>query len=95
MSLGRTIDRRHLGVLLGLTYALSSAGQFSTHFLFIFLFEVIVVNDADMDNNGKVEFSIKQDQPTFGIFSKAGFSSNLIAYVSCPIKRQRLILTFQ
>ena len=37
------------------------------------IFSVIVVNDADMDNNGKVEFSIKQDQPTFGIFSKEGF----------------------
>ena len=52
---------------------------------------VIVVNDADMDNNGKVEFSIKQDQPTFGIFSKEGFSSNQITSVCCPIGEQRLI----
>ena len=55
------------------------------------IFSVIVVNDADMDNNGKVEFSIKQDQPTFGIFSKEGFSSNQIASVCCPIGEQRLI----
>ena len=54
-------------------------------------FSVIVVNDADMDNNGKVEFSIKQDQPTFGIFSKAGFSSNQIASVYCPIREKGLI----
>ena len=54
------------------------------------IFLVIVVNDADMDNNGKVEFSIKQDQPTFGIFSKAGFSSNQNASVSCPIRKQML-----
>jgi len=68
-------------VLIWSTYALSTPTSFS----------VIVVNDADMDNNGKVEFSIKQDQPTFGIFSKAGFSSNQIASVYRPIREKRLI----
>ena len=86
-----------------ITYALSTQhtqflpeGTFVNHLRIINtrIFSVIVVNDADLDNNGKVKFSIKQDQPTFGIFSKESFSSNHIASVCCPMREQRFIFNF-